>query len=200
MTIVDNSWHRLRHARLAGIPVYFGQVLSESAEHSIEFNQIAYLLAATDNDAFNALVCTRFGPELGRSHVFQLPSIAENDPNGFSPTIRGQILGGEVFYEDLVRRYFFGWRFTKTRITEEYTYDMCVNNYQPEAMEIVIVKQDGSLAFRSTEKKQKPKMVTLLLSSSQRKKLRISLIWPILLIRQTLINELHYDKYFYRNL
>ena len=155
--IVDNSWHRLRYARLAGIPVYFGQILSESAEHSIEFNQIAYLLAATDNDSFNALVCTRFGPELGRSNVFQLPSIAEDDPNGFSPTIRGQILGDEVFYEDLVRRYFFGWRFYKTRITDEYDYGMCVENYQPEAMEIVIVKQDGSLLFRSTEKKQKPK-------------------------------------------
>ena len=155
--IVDNSWHRLRNARLAGIPVYFGQILSEVAEHSIEFNQIAYLLAATDNDSFNALVCTRFGPELGRSNVFQLPSIAEDDPHGFSPTIRGQILGDEIFYEDLIRRYFFGWRFTKTRITDEFDYQMCIENYQPEAMEIVIVKPDGSLAFRSKEKKQKPK-------------------------------------------
>ncbi len=155
--IVDNSWHRLRNARLAGIPVYFGQILSEVAEYSIEFNQIAYLLAATDNDSFNALVCTRFGPELGRSNVFQLPSIAEDDPNGFSPTIRGQILGDEIFYEDLIRRYFFGWRFTKTRITEEFTYEMCIENYQAETMEIVIIKQDGSLIFRSIEKKQKPK-------------------------------------------
>ena len=155
--VVDNSWHRLRHARLAGIPVYFGQILSESAEQSIEFNQIAYLLAATDNDSFNALVCTRFGPELGRSNVFQLPSIAEVDPHGFSPTIRGQILGDGVYYEDLVRRYFFGWRFTKTRITDEFTYEMCVANYHPDAMEIVIVKQDGDLVFSSADKKQKPK-------------------------------------------
>ncbi len=158
VTIVDNSWHRLRHARLAGIKVYFGQILSESAEHSIEFNQIGYLLAATDNDAFNALVCTRFGPELGRSNVFQLPSISEVDPNGFSPTIRGQILGDDIFYEDLIRRYFFGWRFNKTRITEEFDYDACLTNYQEDAMEIVIVKQDGSLVFRSAEKKQSPKV------------------------------------------
>lgn len=157
VTIVDNSWHRLRPARLAGIPVYFGQILSESAEESIEFNQIAYLLAATDNDSFNALVCTRFGPELGRSNVFQLPSISDVDPNGFSPTIRGQILGDEVFYEDLIRRYFFGWRFTKTRITEEYDYEACVANYEKDAMEIAIVKSDETLIFRSSEKKQKPK-------------------------------------------
>lgn len=158
VTIVDNSWHRLRNARLAGIKVYFGQILSESAEHSIEFNQIGYLLAATDNDSFNALVCTRFGPELGRSNVFQLPSISEVDPNGFSPTIRGQILGDDVFYEDLIRRYFFGWRFSKTRITEEFDYDACLANYHDDAMEIVIIKQDGSLVFRSSEKKQSPKV------------------------------------------
>ncbi|MFK8068277.1 MAG: cation:proton antiporter [Gammaproteobacteria bacterium] len=155
--IVDSSWHRLRPARLAGIPVYFGQILSESAEQSIEFNQISYLLAATDNDSFNALVCTRFGPELGRSHVFQLPSIADVDPNGFSPSIRGHILGDEVFYEDLIRRYFFGWRFNKTRITEEYDYESCVANYQNDAMEIVVIKPDGTLYFRSAEKKHKPK-------------------------------------------
>ena len=157
VTIADHSWHRLRQARLASLPVYFGQILSETAEQSIEFNQINYLLAATDNDSYNALVCTRYGPELGRSHVFQLPSISEEDPNGFSPTIRGQILGDEVYYEDLVRRYFFGWRFYKTRITDEYTYERCLSDYQEGAMEIAIVRQDGSLSFTSTAKKQKPK-------------------------------------------
>ncbi len=155
--IVDNSWHRLRNARLAGIPVYFGQILSESAEYSIEFSQIAYLLAATDNDSFNALVCTRFGPELGRSHVYQLPTVGEVDPYGFSPTIRGQILAGNVYYEELLRRYFFGWRFTKTPITDEYDYEQCVANYHSNAMEILIVKADKSLVFFTTDKKPTPK-------------------------------------------
>ena len=30
------------------------------------------MVAATDNDAYNALVCTDFGAEIGRSEVFQI--------------------------------------------------------------------------------------------------------------------------------
>jgi len=64
--IADSSWHRLRRARLAAIPTYFGEVLSESAEESLELNEVGYLFAATDNDAYNSLVCSQFASELGR--------------------------------------------------------------------------------------------------------------------------------------
>ncbi len=156
VSIADNSWHRLRKARLDGIKVHFGQILSESLEHSLEFNEISHLLAATDNDSYNALVCTRYGPELGRSNVYQLPAFSDQDPNGFSATIRGQILGNEVYYEDLVRRFFLGWRFTKTRLSEQYDYEKCVADYHEDAMEVGVVKADGSLNFVSVDKKIKP--------------------------------------------
>ncbi|MEQ8662467.1 MAG: sodium:proton antiporter, partial [Gammaproteobacteria bacterium] len=54
--VVDASWHRLRPARLAGLPIHFGQVVSESAGQSLDLATIGYVLAATDNDAYNALV------------------------------------------------------------------------------------------------------------------------------------------------
>lgn len=157
VTIADASWHRLRQARIAGLRIYFGQILSEAAEHGIEFNDIGYLIAASDNDAYNALVCTRYGPDLGRNNVFQLSSISEEDPNGFSPTIRGNIIGEGFYYEDLLSRYINGWRFSKTRLTDEYTYEEYLANVQEEIMEVGIIRQDGSLSFSSGERKQQPK-------------------------------------------
>ncbi|MGD8378432.1 MAG: sodium:proton antiporter, partial [Gammaproteobacteria bacterium] len=68
--IVDTSWHRLRHARLAGLSVYYGEILSDVAVESLELNDVGILLAATSNDAYNALVCTAFANELGRNSVF----------------------------------------------------------------------------------------------------------------------------------
>ncbi len=64
--IADTSWHRLRQARLAGIKVYYGEILSEAAEQELELNEYGTLFAATDNDAYNSLVCSRFAAELGR--------------------------------------------------------------------------------------------------------------------------------------
>lgn len=156
VSIADNSWHRLRKARLDGVPVHFGQILSESLEHSLEFNQISQLIAATDNDAYNALVCTRYGPELGRGNVYQLPAFSDQDPTGFSATIRGDILGDDLYYEDFVRRFILGWRFTKTRLTEEYTYEHFQADYHEEAVEIALLKADGTVQFSGSRKTLKP--------------------------------------------
>ena len=99
--MVDSSWHRLRPARLAGLRIAFGEIMSETMEQSLELNDIAYVLAATDNDAYNALVCTRFAPELGRTRVFQLPTVDadEHDTKGLTRTLRGRIaFSNEAIY------------------------------------------------------------------------------------------------------
>ncbi|MEL7228686.1 MAG: sodium:proton antiporter, partial [Pseudomonadota bacterium] len=77
--IADNNWNHLRAARLADIPVYFGEVLSEAAHHDITFNRYSDLVAASDNDAYNSLVCTEFGREMGRGNVFQLGLVRNED-------------------------------------------------------------------------------------------------------------------------
>jgi hypothetical protein len=38
----DNSWHNLRPTRLAGIPVYYGEVLSEFADEWVELAHIRH--------------------------------------------------------------------------------------------------------------------------------------------------------------
>ncbi|MGH8321034.1 MAG: cation:proton antiporter, partial [Gammaproteobacteria bacterium] len=105
--VVDNSWHRLSGPRLAGIPVYYGEILSESAEASLELHDVGILLAATDNDAYNALVCTAFAPSMGRGLAFQLPMVAaeSGDPKGVNRGMRGRIaFDEEAIYEELWRR------------------------------------------------------------------------------------------------
>ncbi|MEL6679092.1 MAG: sodium:proton antiporter, partial [Pseudomonadota bacterium] len=44
--IADRNWFRLRSARQAKVPVFFGEVLSEAAEHSLDPNAYAFVLAA----------------------------------------------------------------------------------------------------------------------------------------------------------
>ncbi|MEZ5785967.1 MAG: sodium:proton antiporter, partial [Xanthobacteraceae bacterium] len=70
--MVDGAYHRLKVARMEGIEVYYGEVLSEHAEHTLETQHLTYLLCATENDFYNALVCKAWGHQFGRHRTFQL--------------------------------------------------------------------------------------------------------------------------------
>jgi NhaP-type Na+/H+ or K+/H+ antiporter len=146
--LVDGSWHRLRPARLAGIPIYFGQVVSASADETLDLSSMGYLLAASDNDAYNALVCTRFGNEFGRSRVFQIPMPAadQHETKGLISALRGQsAFPDSALYEEILRRYFQGWRFQKTRFTDSYSYENYRALVPDEPFASLIVRPNGAL-------------------------------------------------------
>jgi NhaP-type Na+/H+ or K+/H+ antiporter len=148
--LVDANWHRLRTARMAGLEVSYGEILSERSEENLELNRIGVLLAVTANDAYNALVSTRFAPDLGRDRVFQLPvaAQAEDDPRGLLPTHRGRIAFGSAGgYDELLRRHFAGWRFQRTRLTETYGAEELARDLPAGALRLLHVREDGALLF-----------------------------------------------------
>jgi NhaP-type Na+/H+ or K+/H+ antiporter len=158
--IVDSVWHRLRAARLAGIKVFYGQILSEASEQQLEFNDYGYLFAATDNDAYNALVCSYFASEMGRNHVFQLPdtSVEEPDPKRLPRTVRGLIMPGErAWFEELMSNWYRGWTFQKTLLTDEFDFER-FNATSPEGgLPVALVREGGGVQLNSPEQPIKPK-------------------------------------------
>ncbi|HET7923087.1 MAG TPA: sodium:proton antiporter, partial [Gammaproteobacteria bacterium] len=158
--LVDNSWHRLRAARLAGVPVYYGEILSESAEESLELYDVGLLLAATSNDAYNALVCTAFAPQIGRGQVFQLPMYAAEagDPKRYNPGARGRLaFGDQALYEDLWRWLTQGWTFQKTRITESYSFEQYRESSAEGTLHLLVMHPDGRLMLHSPQSGFNPK-------------------------------------------
>jgi hypothetical protein len=157
--LVDSSWHRLRAARLAGVRVLYGEVLSDQIQQSLELNEIACLLAATSNDAYNALVCGNFAATLEPERVFQLPMYAAEEDNNskvVSRPLRGQpAFSDSAQYEELWRRHFQNWQFYKTRITDTYRYDDFLEDCPPDAIMIGILYEDGSLIFQSAREPEK---------------------------------------------
>ena len=148
--VIDASWHRLRPARLAGIESHFGQVVSESADENLDFSSMGYVLAATDNDAYNALVCTRFSNEFNRNAVFQMPmpTADEHEKKGYTSTLRGQrAFSEDALYEVLLQRYFEGCRFQKTGLTSEFTFEDYREKIDDECFATVFVRQSGALVL-----------------------------------------------------
>lgn len=149
--LADQNWNHLAEARLANIPVYFGEVLSESAHHAIDPKRFSSLIATSDNDAYNALVCTDFGPELGRNHVFQIGRIDEKARQSLNFTLGGRPLTKEpVSFLELREKLLSGWTFQLTRLTDEFGWKAYEESRPEGAIILLWVKPSGALVFAAT--------------------------------------------------
>ena len=93
--VVDRSALALKAARLAGLKTLRVEVLSVIGEEVVDLRDIEQVFAATPDDAYNALVCTRFAPELGRERVHQLATNEVGTRYEASRDWRGKIVVGE---------------------------------------------------------------------------------------------------------
>ncbi len=151
--IADASWRRLRPARLADIPTYYGELLSEVTEHHVDLNRYGVLMALSGNEAHNALVCTDLAPEMGRAAIYQVNARGkdEEDRRALSFTLQGRtFLNSGTPLDVLLRRHYAGWMFQKTRIAEEYPPDRYLADLDKEA-EIVFLKRRDTILVNSQE-------------------------------------------------
>ena len=165
--IADTAWSRLREARLAEIPVCFGEILSEEAHYDIEVKRFAALIATTSNDAYNALVCTNLGPEIGRANVFEIPTVREQaERKSLSFTLGGRPLtrDPELRSLDFQLEHIRGWGFQATRITEEFSYQDYLDSRAEGARVILWRKPAGKLVFRVATDKGNPEAGDLVIS------------------------------------
>ena len=150
VTVADTNWRRLRGARLEGHNTFFGEVLSENADYSLDHSAFNTLIAASPNEAYNALVCVEFAPELGTHRVFQIGTkeIGDDDSESIAFTSRGRTLTSRGrSFDSLTRDWWGGWRFRATSLSEEYTLDDLYKDRGDDLDLILARKPDGTLEF-----------------------------------------------------
>lgn len=146
--VVDGNYWRLRRPRDEGLDTYHGEILSEAAEHRIPMNHFGTLIAATENDAYNALICTDFGPEFGRSNVFQVGRHGSGDERGLPITLSGRALGSGMDYEEFSRRLGEGYEFRLTGLTDDYGFETYLAE-RPNAVVLGKISKSGAVSFAS---------------------------------------------------
>ena len=150
VTVADTNWRRLRGARLEGHTTFFGEVLSENADYSLDHSTFNTLIAASPNEAYNALVCVEFAPELGRHRVFQVGAkeTGEDDAESIAFTSRGRTLTSRGrSFDSLTRDWWGGWRFRATSLSDEYTLEDLYKDRGDDLDLIMARKPDGTLEF-----------------------------------------------------
>lgn len=124
--IVDGVYRRLKDARMEGVSVYYGEILSEHAQHTLETHHIGHLLCATANDFYNALVCNSLGPRFGRHQSFQLSTseASKSEARQLSADARGHLaFGRHADYDWLHARLDDGWTLQRTRLSKAFSMD-----------------------------------------------------------------------------
>lgn len=137
--VADPSKYALRAARREELEVYQGDVVDEVTHDAIDFGDFTQVIAATDNAAYNALICADLGPEVGFDKIAQIGG----GGRATVQAVRGRImLESGASMDDLLTRAAAGWTFSRTRITDKYTLDDHRKNLD-EGAELVAVLRDG---------------------------------------------------------
>lgn len=145
--VTDSSWNHLHSARMSGIQTHHGDILSEHAEENLDMHEINCLLAATPNPASNSLVCTRFAHELDSRQIYQLNDM-DKQSKKVSYTVRGKIaLYPAQSYEELIRHHYAGWKFHKTPLTNDYTFDQFKRDTDEKTILVALVNSKKAICL-----------------------------------------------------
>ncbi|MBN6205934.1 sodium:proton antiporter [Ralstonia pickettii] len=181
--IVDSSWENLKKAREEGIEHYHSSLLSEQTEYNLNTIPYEYLLALTDNHAYNSLICTTFMPEYGRTNVFKVSPyqmIGKGYSAGVVSKVGGRILFDKKFsFEDLNDKLEAGYVFRQTTLTEQYTYEQYKREKDDSTVFLYLIKPSGKLKFYSEEMRTVPatgdKIVSLTPPLKEKEKIQTKL-------------------------
>lgn len=164
--IADSSWQRLSAVRQAGIDAYHGEILAETTEERLDLTRFQVLAATTDNEAYNALVCSEFAHDIGRDSVYQLGGSGDDEDHRSLPeALRGRAMftaGHGV--EDILQREAAGWTFRKTRISEQFNFEDARSTLPDEADMLLVLRKDGRIRFFSHAARPTPQSGDIVVS------------------------------------
>ncbi len=157
--VADTNWEKVRASRMAGLPTYYGSVLSEYALDEIELDGIGRLLALTPNDEANSLACLHFVEVFGRAEVYQLaPRVhKEKDEEESASHLRGRLLfGSKHTFEDLNERFGKGAVVKVTKLTEEFGIEQFRQRHGESAIPLFLIESAGSIRVFTIDRKLAP--------------------------------------------
>ncbi|MXP15094.1 sodium:proton antiporter [Altererythrobacter confluentis] len=173
--VVDSSWQRLAPARQKALPFYHGEILNEATEHNLDLTQFHVLVAATENEAYNALVCNEFAHEIGRDAVYQLGEAGDHDDHRKLPdSLRGRALFQSGFgVEDVNERQAEGWVFRQTKLSEAFDFEDAQEKLPESTHMLLLVRETGRMRFFTHASRPEPRAGDTIISFSPPKKLTV---------------------------
>ena len=125
--MADTNWEQISAARMAGLPTYYGNVVSEHADRHLDLIGIGRLFAMSRRPALNALAALRYRRELGAGRVYNL-RMPEEQASGEKKTFAQRyrtpsLFGDTVTFGQLASKMSKGAAIKVTRLTDSYSFE-----------------------------------------------------------------------------
>ncbi len=147
--VADRRYDVIREARMAGIPTYFGNPMSEHADAHLETTGLKRILILRQHPERNALAYTHFRPAFGAENIYSLDSNTVKDgPSKHQLTLalRARALFGfDCSWLQLSRGLANGMEIRWTNITEDFSVDDLRGRYDTELIPLFTLSADGEL-------------------------------------------------------
>lgn len=147
--VADSDYSGIRTARMEGLETYFGNVVSEAADHKLDLVGIGRLFAMSLHPELNTLAAMRYRPEFGSAHVHVLLTPREtmgSEKQRIARHIQGQIMFGEdVNIGDLVALMEKGGEVYTTRLTESFGWEAYQKHFAGEGRLLFAISPKGIL-------------------------------------------------------
>ena len=152
--LVDTNRANIATARLAGLPTYYGTILSEDALIELRLDGIGRLVAWTSNEEVNALAALHCADLFGRAEVYQLCPAGVGDQAKIVPQhLRGRFLFSEgMTFTVLTDRFAAGAAIKKTSLTKEFDYPTFQARYGKAATPLFVIDSNGDLTVCTANK------------------------------------------------
>ena len=165
--LVDTNRSHIQTARLSGLPVMYGSIISPYILDRLELSAIGNLLALTPNDEVNSLAVVQYTRHFGRASVFQLAPESDRSQRTqkISNELRGRVLFDErATYTMLSEMVEHGATVKATRLSAEFGFADFKERYADKAIPLMLLDEAGNLSVVTTEKKPTPKAGQTLLT------------------------------------
>lgn len=165
--MADTNWDNILKARMAGLPTYYGSVLSESALQEIDLGGIGRLMALTPNYGVNSLSVLHFKKVLESAEQYQL--VPEGDLKSrnkvVSEHLHGRFLFGKnITFSLLEQKFKQGAVIKKTRLTDMFDYDAFLKLNGEKALPLMLITEKKSLVVLTADNAPAPLAGQTLLS------------------------------------
>lgn len=157
--LVDSNAENIAPARLAGLPTWLGNVLSEELLDAMDMSGIGRMLAMTPNDEVNILAVRRLMRVFGRAAVWQLPPKRSGTGRlTIAPHVAGRpLFASHITIDVLERRIANGATVHTTLLTDTFTFEAYKQQYGDLATPLFVVKPDAKLEVVAADRPIDPK-------------------------------------------
>lgn len=147
VTIADTNWDAISEARMAHIPVYFGNPMSDHAARHLDIATFGTVLIMSPYKQLNPLIAYHFEYTLGKDKVWSLtnneqsarPSHQVSEQYAKKLTLFDE----GVTYGYLASAIARGATVKTTRLTEEFTYKQYDQQYGLRATPLIAINSEG---------------------------------------------------------